>query len=134
MSDRSTEYIDGFVFPVPRAYLSEYRNVAEKVAEIWRAYGALAYHEYVGEDLHLEGTRSFMEAVDVKDDEVIVFGWVVFPSKEARDLANEQVPNDSRMSDLVVPLTRSERLIFDATRMVYGGFQPLVQSDGNDHG
>ncbi len=131
MSDKLTGYIDGFVFPVPRIYLSEYRNVAEKVAEIWREYGALAYYEYVGEDLNLEGTRSFIEAVDLKEDEVIVFGWVVFPSKETRDLANEQVPNDPRMSDLVAPLTQSTRLIFDASRMVYGGFQPLVQSNGN---
>ena len=100
MNDKLTEYIDGFVFPVPRIYLSEYRNVAEKVAEIWREYGALAYYEYVGEDLNLEGTRSFIDVVGVKDDEVIVFGWVVFPSKETRDLANEQVPNDPRMSDL----------------------------------
>ncbi len=134
MNDKLTEYIDGFVFPVPRIYLSEYRNVAEKVAEIWREYGALAYYEYVGEDLNLEGTRSFIDVVGVKDDEVIVFGWVVFPSKETRDLANEQVPNDPRMSDLVAPLTQSTRLIFDATRMVYGGFQPLVQSNGDDNG
>ena len=134
MSDRLTEYIDGFVFPIPKNYLSEYKNVAEKVAGIWREYGALAYYEYIGEDLNLEGTRSFIEVVGVKDDEVIVFGWVVFPSKETRDLANEQVPNDSRMSDLVAPLTQSSRLIFDATRMVYGGFQPLVQSDVKDNG
>ena len=111
MSDKLTEYIDGFVFPVPRSYLSEYKSVAEKVAEIWREYGALAYYEYVGEDLNLEGTRSFIEVVDVKDDEVIVFGWVVFPSKETRDLANEQVPNDSRISDLVAPLTQSIQTI-----------------------
>jgi len=133
MSDKLTEYIDGFVFPIPRIYLNEYKNVAEKVAEIWREYGALAYYEYVGEDLNLEGTRSFIEVLDIKDDEVIVFGWVVFPSKETRDLANEQVPNDSRMSDLVAPLTQSTRLIFDATRMVYGGFQPIVQSNSNDN-
>ncbi len=132
MSDKLREYIDGFVFPIPRIHLSEYKNVAEKVAAIWREYGALAYYEYVGEDLNLEGTRSFIEVVDIKDDEVIVFGWVVFPSKETRDLANEQVPKDSRMSDLVAPLTQSTRLIFDATRMVYGGFQLLVQS--NDPG
>lgn len=134
MSDQSTAYIDGFVFPIPRIHLGEYKKVAEKVAEIWREYGALAYNEYVGEDLNLEGTRSFIDVVDVKEDEVIVFGWVVFPSKGTRDLANEQVPNDSRMADLVAPLTQSSRLIFDATRMVYGGFQPLVQSDGNDNG
>ncbi len=125
-------YIDGFVLPVPRIHLNEYKSVAEKVAEIWKEYGALAYFEYVGEDLKLEGTRSFIEVVDLKEDEVIVFGWVLFPSKETRDLANKQVPNDPRMTELVTPLTESTKLIFDASRMVYGGFQPLVQSNNSE--
>ena len=123
-----SKYIDGFVLPVPRIHLNEYKAVAEKVAEIWKEYGALAYFEYVGEDLKLEGTRSFIEVVDLKEDEVVIFGWVVFPSKETRDAANKQVPNDARMPELVAPLTDPERLIFDAGRMVYGGFQSLVQS------
>ncbi len=122
------QYIDGFVLPVPRIHLKEYKSVAEKVAEIWKEYGALAYYEYLGEDLRLEGTRSFIEMVDLKDDEVIIFGWVLFPSKEVRDLANQQVPNDPRMGELIAPLTDPETLIFDAERMVYGGFQSLIQS------
>ena len=122
-----TQYIDGFLLPVPQIYLNEYKSVAEKVADIWKEYGALAYFEYVGEDLKLEGTRSFIEVVDLKEDEVIVFGWVLFPSKETRDLANKQVPNDPRMSELVAPLTDTKRLIFDAERMVYGGFRSFVQ-------
>jgi len=124
-----TNYIDGFVFPIPRIHLNEYKSVAEKVANIWKEHGALAYFEYVGDDLKLEGTRSLIEAVDLKEDEVVVFGWVVFPSKETRDLANKQVPNDPRMSALVGPLTDPKRLIFDASRMVFRGFQPLVQSE-----
>ena len=120
-------YIDGFVLPVPRIHLNEYKGVAEKVAEIWKEYGAIEYFEYVGEDLKLEGTRSFVELVNLQEDEVIVFGWVIFPSKEIRDRANKQVATDSRMADLVAPLTDPNRLIFDAGRMVYGGFQPLVQ-------
>jgi uncharacterized protein YbaA (DUF1428 family) len=124
-------YIDGFVLPVPRIYLKEYKGVAEKVAEIWKEYGAIEYFEYVGEDLKLEGTRSFVELVDLKEDEVVVFGWVVFPSKEIRDRANKKVPDDSRMTELVVPLTDPKRLIFNPERMVYGGFQPLVESNTN---
>ena len=127
-------YIDGFVPPVPRIYLNEYKSVVEKVAEIWKEYGALAYFEYVGEDLKLEGTRSFIELVNLKEDEIIVFGWVVFPSKEIRDRANKQVPIDSRMTELVAPLINPKRLIFDAERMVYGGFQPLVQSNTSEVG
>lgn len=85
------KYIDGFVFPIPRRHLINYKNIAEKVAEIWKEYGALAYFEYVGEDLKLEGTRSFTETIDLKESEVIVFGWVSFPSKEIRDKANQLV-------------------------------------------
>ena len=134
MDNKSSGYIDGFVFPIPKADLDEYRQIAAQVAAIWREYGALAYCEFVGDDLNLEGTRSFMEAVEAKDDEVIVFGWVVFPSKAVRDSANEQVPMDSRMSELVAPLVQSPRMIFDASRMVYGGFRPLVQSNANEDG
>ena len=119
-------YLDGFVLPVPRIHLDEYKRVAEKVAEIWKEYGAIAYQEFVGEDLNLEGTQSFKELVDLQADEVIVFGWVLFPSKDIREQANKQVPADPRMADLVGPLTKPERLIFDAERMIYGGFQPLV--------
>lgn len=126
-----TNYIDGFVFPVPRNHLNEYKRVAETVAKIWKEHGALAYFEFVGEDLKLEGTRSFPELVDAKVDEAIVFGWVVFDSREARDLVNERVAADPRMTDLIAPLTDPSRMVFDAKRMVYGGFQPLVQSNNS---
>ena len=122
------DYIDGYVFPVPRIHLNEYKAVAEKVAEIWKAYGAIAYFEYVGDDLSLEGTRSFIQTIDAKEDEVIVFGWVVFPSKEMRDSANKKVPEDPRMAALVAPLTNPDKLIFDGGRMVYGGFKSLVKA------
>ena len=122
-----TNYIDGFILPIPRKHLDQYKDVARVIAEIWKEYGALAYFEYVGDDLNLEGTRSFLEVVDAKADEAIVFGWVVFDSREARDLANERVAADPRMTDLIAPLTDPKRMVFDAKRMVYGGFEPLVQ-------
>ncbi len=121
-------YIDGFVLPVPRDRLDEYKRVVEAVAEIWKEHGALDYREYVGDDLKLEGTRSFTEVVAAKEGEVIVFGWVVFDSREARDLANEKVATDPRMADLV----DSSNTGFDAKRMAYGGFRSLVlPSDAN---
>ncbi len=122
-----TSYIDGFVLPVPQKHLDQYRQVAEKVASIWKEHGALAYYEFVGEDMNLEGTRSFLEATAASADEAVVFGLVVFPSKEVRDYANKQVPDDPRMAELVAPLTDPSRLIFDASRMVYGGFRALIQ-------
>jgi uncharacterized protein YbaA (DUF1428 family) len=119
-------YIDGFVLPVPRDRLNEYKRVVEAVAEIWKEHGALDYWEYVGDDLKLQGTRSFTDLVAATEDETIVFGWVVFDSREARDLANEKVAADPRMADLIDPLIDPSNPVFDAKRMAYGGFQSLV--------
>jgi uncharacterized protein YbaA (DUF1428 family) len=114
-------YVDGFVFPVPRHRLSEYRRVAEAAADIWKEHGALDYCEFVGDDLKLEGTRSFTDLVAATADETIVFGWVAFESREARNLANEKVAADPRMADLI----ESSNTGFDAKRMAYGGVKWL---------
>ena len=119
-------YIDGFVLPIPRIYLETYRAAAEQIAAIWKEYGALDYREYVGDDLLIEGVRSFPDAANATKEEVVIFGWTVFPSREVRDHACEKVPADPRMTELVAPLIDPSKLIFDASRMVYGGFKTLV--------
>lgn len=122
------DYIDGFVFPIQRDRLDEYKRLAEAVAGIWKEHGALDYREYVGDDMHLEGTRSFSDLVSQAEDEVILFGWVVFESREARDLANQKVAADPRMAEIV----ESSSAGFDPAQMAYGGFQPFVgSSDAN---
>ncbi|MDX1498458.1 MAG: DUF1428 domain-containing protein [Woeseiaceae bacterium] len=119
-----THYIDGFVLPVPRDRLDGYRRLVESVAAIWKEHGALDYREYVGDDLVLEGTRSFTDLVAATEGEAIVFGWVVFESRSARDLANEKVAADPRMADMI----SAEESGFDARRMAYGGFRSFVGS------
>jgi uncharacterized protein YbaA (DUF1428 family) len=123
-------YIDGFVLPVSRDRLKEYERLVEEVAEIWKEHGALDYLEYVGDDMNRAGTRSFTDLVAATEDEAIVFGWVVFDSREARDLANEKVAADPRMAELI----DSSNSGFDAKRMAYGGFRLLVRSSGANAG
>lgn len=113
-----SHYIDGFVHPIPRDRLDEYKNLVAEVAEIWKKHGALDYWESIGDDLHLEGTRSFTDVVGAKESEAILFGWVMFASREARDLANEKVADDPRMAELMA----AANVGFDAERMAYGGF------------
>ena len=122
------QYIDGFVFPIQRDCQDEYRRLAEAVAEIWKEHGAIEYMEFVGDDLSLAGTRSFTDLVVAKEDEIIVFGWVVFESRAARDLANKKVAADPRMADLV----SSSNAGFDASRMAYGGFKSFVHLKTNE--
>lgn len=127
MDQPAADYLDGFVFSIPRVHLDTYRRVATAVAAIWREHGALAYREYVSEDPERPGTRSFADAVAARPDEVVVFDWVTFASRDARDRANARVAADPRMEALVAPLTDPASPVFDARRMVYGGFQPLVR-------
>ena len=115
-------YIDGFVFPIARDRLNDYTDLASKIAEIWKEHGALGYHEFVGDDMELEGTASFKDVMTTTEDETIIFGWVIFDSKESRDLANKKVAADPRMHGLV-ELSNSG---FDAKRMAYAGFRSLV--------
>ncbi|NVK04564.1 MAG: DUF1428 domain-containing protein [Flavobacteriia bacterium] len=120
-------YIDGFILPIPSDSIEQYQKVAEQVGAIWKEYGAVAYYECVGDDFSLQGVKSFVDITHTQPDEVVIFGWAVFPSKEVRDKANAEVPKDPRMAKLVAPLTQGERVIFDASRMVYGGFHTLVE-------
>ena len=118
-----THYVDGFVLPIPREHLDNYRRVVEAVAPIWKEHGALDYREYIGDDLGMEGVRSFPDAAGAAENEVIIFGWVEFESKEARDLANEKVAADPRMEELMGAAETG----FDAERMAYGGFKLFVR-------
>ena len=115
-------YIDGFVLPVPRNRLEAYRRLVEAVSDIWKEHGALDYQEYVGDDVVVEGTRSFTDVVAASADDAIVFGWVVFESREARDAANQRVAADPRMASLI----DASNTGFEARRMAYGGFHSFV--------
>ncbi|MBT8084460.1 MAG: DUF1428 domain-containing protein [Woeseia sp.] len=123
-------YIDGFVLPIPRDRLDEYKRIVETAAEIWKEHGALDYREYVGDDLLLTGTRSFTDLAAAIDGEAIVFGWVEFESREARDVANKKVATDPRMAELM----NSSNSGFDAKRMAYGGFRSFVRLACSDTG
>lgn len=122
-----SNYIDGFVFPILKNHLEEYKKIATQVGEIWKEYGALNYVECLGDHLNFEGTKSFSDVLNTQENEVVIFGWVTFPSKEIRDLAHKKVPEDPRMNELVAPLMNPEKLVFDASRMVFGGFETFSQ-------
>jgi uncharacterized protein YbaA (DUF1428 family) len=127
------DYIDGFTFPISRKHVDKYAKVADAVAQIYLEHGALDYFEYIGDDMTREGTRSFPDLVESQNDEVVVFGWVVFGSREARDRVNEKVKSDPRMVDLIAPLIDPSAPVFDPERMAYGGFQPLVKTSNSNN-
>lgn len=116
-------YVDGYVFPIKKKDISVYLKVAEEVATIWKAYGAIEYREFVGDDLIFEGVQTFPELMNLLEDEIPIFGWVIFPTREIRDRAHQEVRKDKRMNEILAPLHENGRQIFDAKRMVFGGFK-----------
>ena len=122
-----TQYVDTFVFPIHTDHVNNYKKAAEAVAKIWIEHGALTYQEFIGNDLRLEDTTSFLDLFDTKEGETLVMGWATFESKDARDKANQLVSSDPRMGAIVGPLMNPEKMIFNPGRMAFGGFSPLIQ-------
>lgn len=115
-------YVDGYVMPLPKDRVEDYRRIALKAGALWREHGALAYHECIAEDLSTEGMTGFDQCLNLGPDETVVFAWVVFASRAERDRVNARVMSDPRLTGMcpaqVVPDV--------CRRMVYGGFQTLV--------
>jgi len=116
-------YVDGFVVPVPSANLEAYRRMAERAGKIWKELGALEYRECVADDVKPGKVTSFSQSVQLKDDEVVVFSWIVYNSREERDAINAKVMADPRMKDMMDP----KSLPFDGMRMFWGGFKTIVE-------
>ena len=115
-------YVDGFVVPVPRDKLEAYREMAQRAGEVWMEYGALQYWECVGDDVPSGKLTSFPQSLQLKDDEVVVFAWIVYPSRAERDRINELVMKDPRLAGM-----KPEDMPFDGKRMFWGGFAGLVE-------
>jgi uncharacterized protein YbaA (DUF1428 family) len=114
-------YVDGFVVPVPKAKVDAYRRLARKSGRIWREHGALEFRECVADDVPVGKVTSFPRSVKVKRGETVVFSWIVFKSRAHRDRVNAKVMSDSRIADM-----DREAMPFDAQRMIYGGFEVVV--------
>jgi uncharacterized protein YbaA (DUF1428 family) len=112
-------YVDGFVLAVPKDKLDEYRKITELAGSVWMEYGALTYVEAVADDVPYGELTSFPRAVQAKDDEVVIFSWITYESREKRDEINAKVMADPRMADPDCP--------FDPKRMIFGGFKPFTQ-------
>ena len=77
-------YVDGFVAAVPSANREKFKKHAEDAAAIFKDYGALKVVECWGDDVPEGELTSFPMAVKRKDDETVVFSWIIWPSREVR--------------------------------------------------
>ena len=116
------QYVDGFVLPLRKENVEAYRRLAEEVAEMWTDLGALEYCECIGEDLDVEPMIPFPKLAAATKEETVVFAYVVWPSREARDKGNKAFMADPRNQEIA----KKCEAILECHRMAYGGFSQLV--------
>jgi uncharacterized protein YbaA (DUF1428 family) len=113
-------YVDGFVIPVPEANKEAYRAMAAKAAPIFKEFGATRIVECWGNDVPDGKVTDFKRAVKAETGENVVFSWILWPSKAVRDQGMKKVMDDPRLQpDGDMP--------FDGKRLIYGGFEILLE-------
>ncbi|HYG87547.1 MAG TPA: DUF1428 family protein [Azospirillum sp.] len=114
-------YVDGFVLAVPKQNIEAYKAMARKAGDVWKEHGALAFVECIGDDVPYGELTSFPRAVQAKDDEIVVFSWIIYESREQRDAVNAKVMADPRLK------ADMSEMPFDGKRMIYGGFETFLE-------
>ena len=114
-------YVDGYVLAVPREKKSEYVQLAELSAEVFKDHGALSVVENWADDVPEGKITSLPMAVKCEEDEDVVFSWITWPSKEARDTGNKAAMADPRFQEWDM-----SNMPFDGKRMIFGGFSTIV--------
>src|SRR5882724_2282709 len=112
-------YVEGFVAAVPAANKAAYIQHAANAAPLFKEFGATRVVETWGDDVPDGKVTDFKGAVKAKADEVVVFSWIEYPSKGARNAGWKKIMADSRMQP------DKNAMPFDGQRMIYGGFVPI---------
>lgn len=115
-------YVDGFVLAVPNDRRHDYERMARLACEVWKEHGALSYVEAWADDVPYGELTSFPRAVQAKENETVVFSFITYPDRAARDATNAKVMSDPRLKGAM------ESMPFDGKRMIYGGFAPFLQA------
>jgi uncharacterized protein YbaA (DUF1428 family) len=118
-------YIEGFIAAVPIANKDAYVDHATGFAPLIRELGATRMVESWSDDVPEGKVTDFRKSVEAKDDEAVVFSWFEYPDRAARDAANEKMMSDPRMKEMGAAMP------FDGKRMIYGGFDTIVDERGS---
>jgi uncharacterized protein YbaA (DUF1428 family) len=117
---RLMTYVDGFVAAVPTANRDAYLKHARTAAAVFKEHGALAVVECWGNDVPEGELTSFSKALKRKADETVVFAWITWASRGARDAGMKKAGEDARLRNIEMP--------FDGERAILGGFDVILEA------
>ena len=114
-------YSDGFVVPVPEGKRDAYRELASKMAKVFRQHGATRVVEAIADDVKHGQVTDFYRAVRAEDGETVVFSFIEWPDKATRDSAWEKIMADESLKP-------EGEMPFSGQRMFWGGFDKIVDT------
>jgi len=114
-------YIQGFLIPVPEGKKDAYRAVAQKFADIMQHHGMIEVVEAWEADVPDGKLTDFRRAVALEEGEKVVFSWVIWPDKETCEAAHNSMMSEEFAAEV------GKDMPFDGKRMVFGGFEPIVE-------
>ena len=114
------KYVDGFVTAVPAGNRQAYIDHARKAVPLFKELGVLRMVENWGDDVPDGKLTDFKRAVKAEKDEVVLFSWFEWPDKATRDAGMKKMMEDPRMKEM------GENMPFDGKRMIFGGFQTIL--------
>ena len=118
-------YVDGCVIAVPIENKLKFIDHANWIDSIFKELGAIRILECWGDDLPDGVLTDFRKAVKASSDEAVVFSWIEWPEKQTRDDAMEQLHEMMETDQQFDP--EKNPVPFDGSRMIYGGFQTIVE-------
>jgi uncharacterized protein YbaA (DUF1428 family) len=121
MEAGTMNYVDGYVLAVPKGKKHEYQELATESAAVFKDHGALSVVESWADDVPEGKITSFPLAVQCKDDEAVVFSWIIWPSRNARDEGMKTAMEDERIKAM-----DPKSMPFDGQRMIFGGFETFL--------
>ena len=136
------KYVDGFLIPVARSKKEAYCDLAARTAAIFRDHGALRVVEcWIDEgevvpreffhaadarpqldDAQQEASAGFRAAAGARADEAVVFAWMEWPDRAARDKGMKLAMEDPRMQ------FGDAESVYEGNRLIACGFIPILQA------
>jgi uncharacterized protein YbaA (DUF1428 family) len=98
-----------------------YRELASKMAKVFRQHGANRVVESLADDVNRGQVTDFYRAVKAEDGETIAFSFIEWPDKQARDSAWAKIMADES-------LRPQGELPFAGKRMFWGGFDKILDT------